>query len=166
MSGVVIAATVIGTAVRFYSGIQQAEAAQDAADAQKEANKANQAAASAQAAQERIKQARAARIAAAQAEQAGANGGMGAGSSIISGAVGSASSQMASNIGQINVQESFAEQASIWNQKAADAMSSAAQWQSIGNFAQGVASWGASRAFKTPGTLWGGDGKIQTVGGG
>lgn len=163
MSGVVIAATVVSAAVGVYSAVQQANAAEDAAAAQKKANKAQQASASAAAAQERIKQARAARIAAAQAEQAGVLGGMGAGSSIISGAVGSASSQMASNIGQINVQESFAEQASIWNQKAADAMSSAAQWQSIGNFAQGIASWGAGQAFKTPGTLWGGNGTIQKV---
>lgn len=160
MVGVAIVAGV-SAAATVYSGQQQASAAKKQAQAQNEANRANQAAASAQAARQRVEQARAQRIAAGRAVQAGVNTGGGVDSSKVTGAVSSATSQAAANIGAINVQETFAEQASQALQRAANYGAQAAKWQAIGGFSKSIFSWSTSGI--SAGSLFGNTG-TNTIG--
>ena len=124
-------ATVAGTVMSYQS-------AQEQASAQKKAEQARQRAAQEEAMQSRINEARKMRRAAAEARQAGVNMGFGAGTSMVTGAAGSAISQGANNIGRINVQEGFASLASKYYQQAADAGASAAGWQSLSNLGSSI----------------------------
>ena len=145
MSGVAIGAAVIGAAATIYSADQASDAAEDQAAAQRDASAAQGRMSSAEAARERIKQAREARIRRAQVASAGSNAGLGMTSSGISGAVGSISSQMASNIGTINQTEGFAAEISAANQRGADAQTDMMKWQAWGNVGQTIFSQSASR---------------------
>ena len=147
MSGVFIATAVIGAAATVYSSQQQSKAAKAQAAAQRDATAAQGRMSSADAARERIKQAREARVRRAQIVSAGSNAGLGTGggTSGISGAVGSVSSQMASNIGTINQTEGFAAEISAANQRGADAQTDMMKWQAWGNVGQTIFSQSASR---------------------
>ena len=147
MSGVAIGAAVIGAAATVYSANKASDAAKDQAAAQRDASAAQGRMASADAARERIKQAREARVRRAQIVSAGSNAGLGTGggTSGISGAVGSVSSQMASNIGTINQTEGFAAEISAANQRGADAQADMMKWQAWGNVGQTIFSQSASR---------------------
>jgi hypothetical protein len=71
-------------------------------------------------------------------------GEIGGGTSGISGAASSVTSQAAQNIGMIGVSQTFADQASRANQQAADASSRVAQAQATGQ------QWGAIGNFASP----------------
>lgn len=143
---VLIGSALVGAASAVQSAQSQkkaAGAAQEQAQAQRESLAAQGRSATVETQRQRIAQIREARIRRAQVlASAGAEGmGLG-GTSGVTGAVGSISSQMASNIGTINQQETFAQQATQANMAAADAASrvalyqaKGAQWQSIGGMA-------------------------------
>lgn len=152
MSGVFIGAAVIGAAATIYSGQQQAKAAKQQAAAQREATAAQQKMAGAQAAKERLSQIREARMRAGAIASAAGSSGMGQASSGVAGSISSIGSQTASNIGSINVQEGFAEMASVANQRAADAQAKQMKWQAIGNIGQTIFSTAFNRmpAVKGP----------------
>lgn len=145
MSGVIIGAAVIGAAATIYSADQASDAAKDQAAAQRDASAAQGRMASADAARERIKQAREARIRAATIQGAASGIGLGAGTSGLSGSIGSISSQMASNIGTINQTEGFAAEISAANQRGADAQADMMKWQAWGNVGQTIFSQSAAR---------------------
>ena len=130
----------IGAAGQVYSASQQARATRNAANAQREATAAQGRAANVDAQRARIAQVREARIRRAQVISAGTNSGLGLGTSGIGGAVGSISSQEGSNIGYINQQQTFADQASTALQSAADYQVQAQRWQMIGNFSHSIFS--------------------------
>lgn len=126
------------------------------AEAQKESIKVQGRESAMQAQKERIRQVRAARLARAQVLSGATVSGMGAGTSGVAGAMGSIGSQLASNIGSIGVSESFAEQASAANIRAANAASrgtqyqaKAQQWAAIGEFGKSIfgAAGGSARIF-------------------
>ncbi len=143
MSG--IAAAVIGGGLMIGSSVMQAGAAKDAARAQKESYAAQQKMSSANAARERLKAIREARMrAGAIAGDAGAAG-VGQASSGVAGSIASIGSQAGSNLGAINVQEGFAEMASVANQNAADASADMAKWQAVGNIGSTIFSMGTAR---------------------
>ena len=118
-------------------------------------------------ARERIEQTRQARIAAARIQAYGQSQGMGVATSGVSGSVGSVRSQMGTNVGFINQQETFAQQASMAMQESAQAggeaaryMAEAQQWNTIGGL--------ANQAFKDFGgwtTVFGGNTNKSATGG-
>ncbi len=139
MSTVLVAgAAVVGAAATVYSGQQQAKATKNAANAQREATAAQARAASVDSQRDRIQQVREARIRRAQVLAASGNEGIGFGSSGTQGAVGSISTQAAANIGSINQQQTFADEASAALQRAADAQVSAQKWQTIGAIGKSI----------------------------
>jgi len=151
--------TAITAAVSIGSSVMQSKAQGKAADAQRESQQAQQRSASANAQRERIKAMREARIRAAQIEASAGAAGMGQLSSGVAGSIASIGSQAGANIGQINVQEGFAEEASLANQRAANAMADAAQWQAIGGIATNIFNQASASLFKKPGTQAGDVGK-------
>lgn len=155
MVGIVTAVVaVVSLGVSIDQGNKAARASREQAAAQKEAVKVQGRQDALEAQRERIKQVRAARIARAQVLSGASASGVGAGSSGVAGATASIGSQLASNIGDIGVRQSFAEQTSAFNVQAADAASrgataqaKAAQWQAIGNFSTSIFT--ASGGFAT-----------------
>ena len=145
MSGVVIGAAVIGAATTVYAADKQADAAKKQAAAQRESTAAQQKMSSANSARERLKAIREARMRAGSIAGGAAAGGVGQASSGVAGSIASIGSQAGANIGAINVQEGFAEMASVANQKAADAGAEMAKWQGIGAIGQTIFSTAASR---------------------
>lgn len=127
-----------GLAVSAGSAVMQSKGAKKSATAQREAGEAQSRAASVEAQQARITQVREARIRRGQVTAAGTNSGLDTGTSGIGGAVGSISSQMGSNIGNINQQETFAQETSAALQRSADAQVEGQKWQQIGNFSQSI----------------------------
>lgn len=128
----------ISAAATVYSANRQSKAAKQQAAAQREATAAQGRAANVEAQRARIQQVREARIRRAQVISAGTEGGLGTGTSGMGGAVGSISSQAASNIGTINQQQTFAEQTSAALQQATDYGVKAQQWQMIGSFSKSI----------------------------
>lgn len=134
-------------AVAALSAYQSHQASGDAADLaseqanqQRKALEAQQRSANVQAQQERIKQIRESRIARARIIAQSTASGMGPGTSSVAGAVGSIQSTASSNIGNINVAQSFSDQASAANINAANLAGQmaqkqaiAAQWQTLSN---------------------------------
>lgn len=120
------------------SMIMQSQAANRQADAQRAASAAQGRSANVEAQRARIQQVREARLRRAQVVSAAEGSGLGTGTSGVGGAVGSIASQMGSNIGTINQQQTFAEETSVALQKSADAGVEAQQWQMIGNFSQSI----------------------------
>lgn len=117
-----------------------ADLASEQANQQRKALEAQQRSANVQAQQERIKQIRESRIARARIIAQSTASGMGPGTSSVAGATGSIQSTAASNIGSINVAQSFSEQASNANINAANLAGQvaqrqavAAQWQTLSN---------------------------------
>lgn len=111
-----------------------------AAKEQKKAQEAEKRASSVEAARARMEQIREARIRAARIKaQAGAEG-TGMVSSGIAGALSSIGSQTGANIGAINVQQGFANEATAALQRAASAQSKAATWQQIGQVSGSIFS--------------------------
>jgi len=133
-----LAIAAISAAATAYSGVQQSKAAKKQTQAQGEAADAQGRAANVEAQQARIAQVREARIRRGQVVASGTNAGMGVGTSGIGGATGSISSQMGSNIGSINQQQTFADETSAALQKSTDAGVNAQKWQMIGNFSQSI----------------------------
>lgn len=146
--------TAIAIGVTVFSAVQQYEAAGEASDAagrQAQAQKESQAAqgrmAEVEAQRARIAQVREARI--RRAQVLASTGAIGQGSSGVQGAIGSIGTQAASNIGTINQTQSFAQQATAANQRAADAgaqigeaQAKGQQWQAIGTiFGAGREDW-------------------------
>lgn len=132
---VAVIGAVISAGATVYSANKQAKATKQAAAAQREATQAQSRSASVQAARDRMKQIREARIrAGAIAGSAGAAG-VGQTSSGVAGSIASIGSQTASNIGQINVTQGFAEIASTALQRSADKQVEAQKWQMIGQTA-------------------------------
>ena len=125
-------------AVSAGSAVAQSSAAKKQAKAQGEASDAQGRAANVEAQQARIAQVREARIRRGQVVASGTNAGMGVGTSGIGGATGSISSQMGSNIGSINQQQTFADETSAALQKSTDAGVKMQTWQQIGNFSQSI----------------------------
>lgn len=145
MSGIAIAGAVVGAAATVYSANKQAGAAKQQAAAQREATAAQQKMAGAQAARERLAQIRQGRRQGGSITAAAGASGLGQTTSGVAGSLSSIGSQVASNIGQINIQEGFAELASQANQRAADAQTKQAKWQSIGQVGQTIFSQSVSR---------------------
>lgn len=141
-----VAAAVVGAVVGVAGLAMSISSANAQADAAKKAQRAQSRAASAQAQQERIKQIREARIRRGQMMAGAAGQGAGLASSGVAGGSSSISSQMGNNIGNINVQEGFAQIASRYNQQAADAGAKMQQWQGISSLGMSMFSWGANRA--------------------
>lgn len=141
-----IASFVVGAA----SAYNQYQQGQKSLEAQKQAQQAQSRAAQVAAQRERLQAMREARIKRAQIlSSAGVQGVSGSG---VQGSVSSIGSQLGANIGYMNVQEGFAQAASMANQQAANAMSSAASWQAIGGL--------AGKAFDASGgftTIFGGN---------
>lgn len=133
ISTIIAAASLAIGAVSAYN---QYQAGQDAADAQKKAQQAQSRSAQVAAQRERLAAMREARIKRAQILSSA--GVQGVGGSGVSGATSSIGSQLGANIGYMNVQEGFAQAASKANQQAANAMSSATNWQAIGGVAQNI----------------------------
>lgn len=129
-----VASAVVGA----YSAVEQRQSAKEAANEQRKAREAQQRAADVEAQRARVQQVREARIRRAQVLASAGNEGLGAGTAGVAGAVGSIGSQAASNIGNINVQQGFAQQASVATQRAADAELEGMEWQQIGNVSQSI----------------------------
>ena len=159
-----VASVVIGAISleqQYEAGNKAAGSAKQAAAAQKESQAAQGRMAEVEAQRARIAQVREARI--RRAQIIGSTTNLGPGTSGVSGATGSVTSQESSNIGLINQTQTFAQQATAANQRAADASSAmveaqqkGAQWQTINTI------FGASRTDLT--TVFGGN-KIPKAGG-
>lgn len=145
--GVYAAIAVGALIVGAYEQHEAAQAAGRSADAQKEALKVQQKQANVEAHRARISQIREARIRAATVAAGASNAGAGTGTSGAQGAEGSIYSQAASNIGFINQTQTFSEQVSIFNQKAADEQSNIATHQANAAIASSIGSaalsWGS-----------------------
>jgi len=145
-----IASLVIGafSAVSSYSAQSKAaDAQQQQAQAQQEANAAQERSAKVQQQRDRLRQVREARIARARVISQASQSGLGAGTSGLVGGTGSISSQLGSNIGAINVAQTFADEASAANQKAANFGSQANRlsaeaggWQALSGLAFGASN--------------------------
>lgn len=140
MSAVIVGVVVgvVGLAMAYDSGKEQKKASQRQVKAQKESSQAQGRMSEIEAQRARIAQMREARI--RQASVLASTGGVSE-SSGTAGAVSSIGSQMASNIGNIGVNQQLAGQASAANQRSADAagdmftaQAKGQQWQAIGNF--------------------------------
>lgn len=151
-----MAVMAVATVVSSQQSQQAAKAQKQATAAQMEAQAAQQRGASVAAQRERIKTVREARIARANVLAGGMGMGFGSDTSGIVGATSSIQSQMGSNIGYINQQETFAAQASEANRQAAGFTSQAIghqakaqQWQAIGSLASSAfgAQGGWARVF-------------------
>lgn len=131
---------IVGLGVSYEQGQVAASQAESQAEAQRRGIQAQERAANVKAQQERIKVAREARIARAQLLSGATTAGLTPSTSGVAGGMSSITSQQGTNIGAINVAQSFAEQASLANQQAATlsgdiakTQATAAQWQAIGN---------------------------------
>ena len=155
----------IGTALAgagLYMQYEQGEEAKKQRSEQAAAQQRSQAAqdrASAVAAQrERLQQVRQSRIAQAQIINTSTQKGMGTGTSGVAGGTASATSQTGANIGSINVAQSFGQEASMWNSRAAaaatsafNAQSNAQMWGNISNVGMSIFQGaGGFSMFKTP----------------
>lgn len=127
-----VASFVVGAA----SAYNQYQQGQKSLEAQKQAQQAQSRAAQVAAQRERLQAMREARIKRAQILSSA--GVLGVGGSGVQGSVSSIGSQLGANIGYMNVQEGFAQQASQANIQASKAMSSAATWQAIGGVSQNI----------------------------
>lgn len=136
------AVAAIGAVGTYQESQKAAQSAHQQAQAQQQALQAQGRAADVETQRQRIQQVREARIRRAQVMSSAGSDGMGltGGTSGVTGAVGSINSQMASNIGTINQQQTFAQQATTAYQQAAgfgaqvaQHQARAQQWQTIGN---------------------------------
>jgi len=134
----VLIVAALGAAATVYSGSKQASATKKAAAAQQEASAAQGRSASVDAQRARIAQVREARIRKGQVISAGTSGGLGMGTSGLGGAVGSIASQMGENIGNINQQQTFAQETGAALQESANQQVKAQKWQQIGAFSQSI----------------------------
>lgn len=134
ISPTLIAAISAGTSVA--SAVGQYRSGQEAAAAQEKAQEAQSRATQVSAQRERLQALREARIKRAQIQSLA--GVQGVGGSGVQGAVSSIGSQLGANIGYMNVQEGFAQQASQANIQASQAMAEGATWQAIGGLAKQV----------------------------
>lgn len=161
MSGVAIAAAVVGAASTVYSAQQTkkagkvaAEGARQQAEQQRLSSEAQGRQASVEAQRERIKQAREARIARGRVIASTEGTGIDSSSSGAAGAVGSVFSQAGYNVGNINQAQTFAQEASAANQAFADiganTAATVAKYQSNAATGQAVGSI-ASSIFSTQG---------------
>lgn len=120
------------------AGQQAKGASERQAQAQREGQQAQERMAEVEAQRSRIAQTREARIRRAQIIASGTRGGLGVGTSGITGATGSITSQAGSNIGTIGQTQTFAGQVSAANQRAATEQSNIFSAQTTGQFWQGV----------------------------
>jgi hypothetical protein len=137
----------VGTVASYSAQSKAADAQQQQAAAQREANVANDRAAKVQQQRDRLRQVREARIARARVISQASQSGVGEGTSGLVGGLGSISSQFGANIGAINVAQTFADEASAANQKAADFGAQANQfsaeaggWQALSGLAFGASN--------------------------
>ena len=128
----------IGVYQQYEAGQSAKEAASQSAAAQAESAAAQKRSANVQAQRDRLKQIREARIARARIVSSATQAGIGLASTGITGATGAVTSEMGSNIGAINVAQTFAEasadanqRAATWGAEADKEMALAAQWQTI-----------------------------------
>ena len=147
---VVIAA--VGAAFAAKGAIDQKKAAEEAASAREESEKRQQRIRDLQTARERRKQVAQARIQRAQILAGAGAAGTTETSSFVGG-TGSISSKAAGNIGFINQTQALSQQASLFNQQAADAQGREAQAQALGGvgktlFSTGI-DLGAGDSFKS-----------------
>ena len=147
-----MSAVFVAAAVSIFSAVKQADAQKDAARAQRDSIAAQKKIADVNTARERVQAARQARVARASILASAGNEGMGG--SGVSGATSSIGSQYGGNIAHINTMQTFGAQASAANQRAVDAQSSAATWQSIGGLAGSVTSWKSIFGSNPAGTQW------------
>lgn len=144
LAGVGLAVSVISTAMQHEAAGDAADAAGNQAQAQKESQAAQGRMAEVEAQRARIAQVREARI--RRSQVLASTGAIGQGSSGVQGAIGSIGTQTSSNIGVINQTQSFAQQATAANQRAADAGGEIAQAQAKGQQWQTINSiFGATR---------------------
>lgn len=140
MAWIALTILAVGTAGQLAASQDAAAAARAQAAANQEAIAAQERAANVQAQRERIRQQREARIARARVIASATSSGIGVGTSGVAGVTGSITSQETSNIGAINVAQSFSQTASEANKRAASASADiagaqaiAAQWQALSN---------------------------------
>lgn len=128
-------------AIQVASTVASFAASKSQAKAQKQSIAAQQRISDAQSARERVQAVREARIRRAQILASTGNQGIAPTSSGPAGAVSSISSQLGSNIANINTIQNFAQQASKANQQAVDAKATGAMFQTIGGIAGGMTDW-------------------------
>lgn len=126
--------TIAGITLAGVSTFQGYEARKEQAAAQRESSAAQGRMAEIDAQRQRVQQVREARI--RRAQILASQGETGAGTSATVGGLSSVTTQVASNIGNINQTQGLAAAASAANQRAADAASSAANWEAFGNLVQ------------------------------
>ena len=129
-----------GGAIAGTSAAVGAVASIQSAQQQKKAISAQRKMADVSAARERVQAARQARIARASI-LAGA-GNEGVGGSGVAGSTASIGSQLGSNAAFSNTMQTFGDQVSAANQKAADWQATGNMFQSIGGIANGMTDWG------------------------
>lgn len=152
-----LALTAVGTYMQYEAGEDAKKASSRSAQAQKKSAEAQSRAAEVQAQRERLQQVRQARIAQAQIINTAGVAGMGTGTSGVAGGVASAGTQAASNIGAINVAQSFGAEASKWNTVASEQASKQAEAQTNAQMWGAVGGVGTSIFKET-----GGFGKLKT----
>lgn len=128
----------VSAVMQYNAASDSAHAAESQANAQKESIAAQGRMAEVEAQRARLAQVREARIKRAQIISTSTSTGLGEGTSGVSGATSSISTQESSNIGIIGQTQSYAQEASAANQRAADfasqgasATAKAQQWQTI-----------------------------------
>lgn len=145
--------SIIGIAISAFSAVQQMGAADDAADAagqqadaQRKAEQARSRQSEVEAQRQRIQQIREGRVRRAQVISSTGNEGLGfSGTSGSVGATAGITSQVASNIGNINQSQGFASEISTYNIQAgqagadmAQAQANGAMWQKIGGVGDSI----------------------------
>lgn len=126
----------IGVLLSIGGGIMQYQSQKEASQQQKAASAAQARMSATEEQRKRIQTTREARIRRAMVESQTTSQGMGTGTSGYAGGTSSVASQFGGNIGYSNVMGDFAQQASVANQKAADAQSSASLWGMVSGFGQ------------------------------
>lgn len=138
LAAIAIGVSAVSAYSQYEAGKEQAAAAGQQAQAQKESIAAQGRIAQVETQRQRISQVREARIRRAQVIASAGATGLGPGTSAISGATSSITTQESANIGTLNQTQTFAGEASAANQRAADAGAriaeagaKAQQWQTI-----------------------------------
>lgn len=156
MSAIGVGISAVSAISQYQAGKKQAAAAEQGAQAQREGIAAQGRMANVDAQRQRLQQLREARIRRGAVLASAGSAGLGPGTSAISGATSSITTQAASNIGTINQTQTFASEASAASQRAADAASAGAQAQATGQQWQAIGTiFGASKADFT--TVFGGN---------
>jgi len=137
---------VAGLAVAAYSANKQAKATKKAAKERKKSIAAQQRIADLKASRERVRAVREARVKRGMLAARAAGGGVSGASGAQAGQQG-VISQLSGNLAFSQKVQDFGQQASLYNQNAADAQESSAKWGAIGGFGQSMFS--AAGGFST-----------------